>query len=65
LNNSKFTRLRFGIGNNFKKVNQVDFVLSKWNNDESLKIDELAIKNVEIILSILKNGIDFSMNKFN
>mgnify|MGYP001158289762 FL=1 len=65
LNNSKFTRLRFGIGNNFKKENQVDFVLSKWNNDESLKIDELAIKNVEIILSILKNGIEFSMNKFN
>ena len=65
MNNSKFTRLRFGIGNNFKKENQVDFVLSKWNNDESLKIDELAIKNVEIILSILKNGIEFSMNKFN
>ena len=65
LNNSKFTRLRFGIGNSFKKENQVDFVLSKWNNDESLKIDELAIKNVKIILSILKNGIEFSMNKFN
>ena len=65
MNNSKFTRLRFGIGNNFKKENQVDFVLSKWNNDESLKIDELAIKNVEIILSILKNGMEFSMNKFN
>ena len=53
------------VYNNFKKENQVDFVLSKWNNDESLKIDELAIKNVEIILSILKNGIEFSMNKFN
>jgi len=65
LNNSKFTRLRFGIGNNFKKENQVDFVLSKWNNDEDLKIDELATKNVEIILSILKNGVEFSMNKFN
>ena len=50
---------------NFKKENQVGFVLSKWNNDESLKIDELAIKNVEIILSVLKNGIEFSMNKFN
>ena len=43
----------------------MDFVLSKWNNDETLKIDELAKKNVDIILSILKNGVDFSMNKYN
>ena len=65
LNTSKFTRLRFGIGNNFKKEDQVDFVLSKWNNDESKKLGKFIDKNVEIIFSVLKKGLDFTMNKYN
>lgn len=65
LNTSKFTRLRFGIGNNFKKKDQVDFVLSKWNNDESNNLGQLIDKNVEIIFSTIKQGIEFTMNKYN
>ena len=65
LNTSKFTRLRFGIGNNFKKKDQVDFVLSKWNNEESNNLGHLIDKNVEIIFSSIKQGLDFTMNKYN
>ena len=65
LNTSNFTRLRFGIGNNFKKKNQVDFVLSKWNNDEANNLEHLINKNVEIIFSSIKQGLDFTMNKYN
>ena len=65
LNTSKFTRLRFGIGNNFKKKDQVDFVLSKWNNDECNNLQQLIDKNVEIIFSSIKQGLDFTMNKYN
>jgi len=65
LNTSKFTRLRFGIGNNFKNKDQVDFVLSKWNNDESNNLGQLIDKNVEIIFSTIKQGIEFTMNKYN
>ena len=65
LNTSKFTRLRFGIGNNFKKKDQVDFVLSKWNNEESNNLGHLIVKNVEIIFSSIKQGLDFTMNKYN
>ena len=65
LNTSKFTRLRFGIGNNFKKKDQVDFVLSKWNNDEYNYLQQLIDKNVEIIFSSIKQGLDFTMNKYN
>ena len=65
LNTSKFTRLRFGIGNNFKKKDQVDFVLSKWNNEESNNLGHLIVKNVEIIFSSIKQGLDFAMNKYN
>ncbi len=65
LNTSKFTRLRFGIGNNFKKKDQVDFVLSKWNNEESNNLGQLIDKNVEIIFSTIKKGTEFAMNKYN
>ena len=65
LNTSNFTRLRFGIGNNFKKKDQVDFVLSKWNNEESNNLKHLIDKNVEIIFSSIKQGLDFTMNKYN
>ena len=65
LNTTKFTRLRFGIGNNYKKEKQVDFVLSKWNSEESLKLKNYLDKNVEIILSSLKKGLEFTMNKYN
>ena len=65
LNTSNFPRLRFGIGNNFKKKDQVDFVLSKWNNDECNNLQQLIDKNVEIIFSSIKQGLDFTMNKYN
>ena len=65
LNSTKFTRLRFGIGNNYKKEKKVDFVLSKWNSEESPKLKNHLDKNVEIILSSLKKGLEFTMNKYN
>ena len=65
LNTSNFTRLRFGIGNNYKKKDQVDFVLSKWNNEESNNLGRLIDKNVKIIFSSIKQGLDFTMNKYN
>ena len=65
LNTSNFPRLRFGIGNNFKKKEQVDFVLSKWDNEEANNIENLINKNIEIIFSTIKQGLDFTMNKYN
>ena len=65
LNTSNFPMLRFGIGNNFKKKDQVDFVLSKWNNEEANNLENLINKNVEIIFSSIKQGLDYTMNKYN
>ena len=65
MNTSNFARLRFGIGNNFKKKDQVDFVLSKWNNEEANNLENLIDKNIEIIFSSIKQGLDFTMNKYN
>ena len=55
----------YWIRNNFKKKDQVDFVLSKWNNEEANNLENLINKNVEIIFSSIKQGLDFTMNKYN
>ena len=65
LHTSNFTRLRFGIGNNFKKKDQVDFVLSIWTTAEANNLRHLIDKHVEIIFSSIKQGLDFTMNKYN
>lgn len=60
-----YPRLRFGIGNNYPKGLQADYVLSKWKKEEEplvkLKID----KAVDVIESILTKGIAFTMNEVN
>lgn len=65
LGTNAYPKLRFGIGNNFPKGRQVDFVLGKWLSSEEpvvrLKID----KCVEIIESIATSGIERTMNQYN
>jgi PTH1 family peptidyl-tRNA hydrolase len=65
LGTNEYPRLRFGIGNNYPKGQQVDFVLGKWPADE-WKIVEMKIeKCTEIIEAIATVGIQRAMNTFN
>ena len=61
----EYPRLRFGIGNDYPKGLQADFVLSKWRKDDEplvkLKID----KAVEAIESFAIRGISLTMNDVN
>ena len=43
LNTISYPRLRFGIGNNFKDGKQIDFVLEKWNDDETKNLSKLIL----------------------
>jgi PTH1 family peptidyl-tRNA hydrolase len=65
LGTTEYPKLRFGIGNNYPKGHQVDFVLGKWNKDETpivqLKID----KAVEVIENFSTIGIENTMNSIN
>lgn len=65
LGNTSYPKLRFGIGNNYPKGMQADFVLGKWKNDElpfvKLKVD----KCVEIIESFVTAGLERTMNLYN
>ncbi len=65
LGTDKYPKLRFGIGNNYPKGMQADFVLSKW-----LKAEEPAVlfkieKCVEIMESFVSIGIEQTMTNFN
>ncbi|RAJ87386.1 PTH1 family peptidyl-tRNA hydrolase [Chitinophaga dinghuensis] len=65
LTTSQYPRLRFGIGNNYPKGRQVEFVLGKWKHDEIAIVQEKIDKSVEIIESFATTGIARTMNTFN
>ena len=65
LSTAEFPKLRFGIGNDFPKGHQSDYVLGRWKQEEvplvKLKIDAA----VEIIENFGSQGINFAMNQVN
>lgn len=65
LGTNNYSRFRFGIGGNFPKGRQSDYVLSKWNNDEKSEFISLETHFIELFKSYLLEGIDITMNKFN
>jgi PTH1 family peptidyl-tRNA hydrolase len=60
-----YPRLRFGIGNNYAKGRQVDFVLGKWKVDEEEKLAELIDHSVNAIESFTQIGLERTMNFYN
>ena len=62
---AEYPRLRFGIGDDFSRGRQIDFVLSQFSTEELEKMPERMTKAVEIIKSFCLAGIDFAMNLFN
>ena len=56
---------RFGIGNNYPKGMQADFVLGKWRPDELPLVKYKIEKCVEIIESFASIGIERSMTNVN
>ena len=61
----EYARLRFGIGDDFSRGRQMDFVLRKFTDEESEKIPEHVKKAVGMIKSFCLSGIDVTMNQFN
>ncbi len=65
LGHSNFARLRFGIGNNFNKGSQVNYVLGKWTDEEEKSKQDHINKAIEIIKSFGTIGINRTMNIYN
>lgn len=65
LGNNQYARLRFGIGSDFSKGKQVDFVLGKWTAEEKQELDALIDKSVDAIHGFCTIGLQHTMNQFN
>ena len=61
----KYPRLRFGIGNDFPKGRQVEFVLGKWKPSEMPVIKDMLLKSVDAIECFATQGIGRAMTEFN
>jgi len=65
LNGQDYSRLRFGIGSEFNKGQQVDYVLSNFSQPEITELPPLMDKAAEMIYSFCTIGAERTMNFFN
>ena len=60
-----YARLRFGVGNDFHKGQQVDYVLSPFPREELDALPDLMDKAAEMILAFATVGIERTMSQYN
>ncbi len=65
INSTEYPKLRFGIGNQFPKGMQAEFVLSKWLPTEVKLVQQKIEKSIEIIENFAFIGIERTMNLVN
>ena len=65
LGTAAYPRIRFGIGNKFRKGQQSEFVLGEWKVSERDIIDKRMPKVVDAIVSFGMAGIGNTMNSYN
>jgi PTH1 family peptidyl-tRNA hydrolase len=65
LGTDQYPKLRFGIGNQYPKGRQVDFVLGRWLPEEQAVVQQKIEKSVEIIESFATIGLEKTMNTAN
>ncbi|WP_374725208.1 aminoacyl-tRNA hydrolase [Flavobacterium arsenatis] len=65
LNTQNYARFRFGISDEFKKGQQVDYVLGEWDEAEKTALPERLELASEIIKSFGTAGLENTMNAFN
>ena len=65
LGTTAYSRLRMGIGDNFSKGRQIDYVLGSWSDEERKILPDLLIKAADASKSFVAIGPDRTMNMFN
>ena len=65
LGTQNYTRLRFGIGNDFPKGAQVDYVLGNFDEEDRKQMPERLELAGEIIKSFCLAGLNLTMNQYN
>ncbi|MFK8059461.1 MAG: aminoacyl-tRNA hydrolase [Polaribacter sp.] len=65
LNTQQYARFRFGVGGNYSKGKQVDYVLGEWNKEETSQLIERLPTSSKVITSFGTAGLNNTMNTFN
>jgi PTH1 family peptidyl-tRNA hydrolase len=65
LGTQEYARLRFGIGNDYPRGGQVDFVLGHFTDEDMKTMDERVAQAVEMIKSFCLAGLEITMNQYN
>jgi PTH1 family peptidyl-tRNA hydrolase len=65
LGTNQFPRLRVGIGNDFLRGQQIDYVLGKWKEEELKVMEPVWEKACDMILGFCTIGIDRTMSRYN
>lgn len=65
LGTQNYARLKFGVGNDFPRGGQIDFVLGKFPTEEMKEMPEKLKKAAEAVKAFCLSGPAFAMNHFN
>ena len=65
LNSQEYPRFRFGISDEFRKGQQIKYVLGEWSDEEKIQLDERMTLASEIIKSFGTAGLENTMTTFN
>ncbi len=65
LQTTVYPRLRVGIGANFSRGKQVDYVLGKWSNDEAAELPHILKRAMDAVTTFAAIGIDRAMASAN
>ena len=65
LKSDKYIRMRFGVGSDFSRGKQIDYVLGEWSEEELEKMPALLDHCIKAIESFPMTGIARTMNFFN
>mgnify|MGYP001150835508 CR=1 FL=1 len=64
LGSDKYDRIRFGVGADFPKGRQVEFVLGKWNANEEIEVALQKDRACKAIEAWIVKGLQGAMNEF-
>jgi PTH1 family peptidyl-tRNA hydrolase len=65
LQTTTYNRFRFGVGSDFGRGQQVDYVLGKWDDDQQKSMPERLEKSADLVRSFVFAGAKNTMNQFN
>lgn len=65
LGTQNYPRIRFGVGSDFGKGQQVQYVLGEWTKEQALDLPERLDQTVKMILAFCTNAIQRVMSDFN